>query len=71
MPHLGGAELAERLGPLHPETKVLFMSGHTEQLVIREHGRPPGVAFLQKPFRAEVLARKVREVLDRLPDPSP
>ncbi len=65
MPHLGGLELVERLGALHPETRVLFMSGHTEQLVMSDRRDHPVVAFLQKPFRTDVLARKVREVLDR------
>jgi PAS domain S-box-containing protein len=67
MPLVGGRELVDRLGELRRETRVLYMSGHSEHLVIAERSDGGGVAFLQKPFRGEALARKVREVLDRSP----
>jgi two-component system cell cycle sensor histidine kinase/response regulator CckA len=65
MPRIGGRELAARLRELRPDIEVLFMSGHTEHLVMSDRQSLPSDAFLQKPFRAEVLARKVRQVLDR------
>jgi PAS domain S-box-containing protein len=63
MPGMGGAELRLRLGPLHPEMKVLFLSGYTDEAILHHGVLDPGVAFLQKPFTPEILARKVREVL--------
>jgi CheY-like chemotaxis protein len=64
MPHLGGRELADRLGPLCPQTKVLFVSGYTDDAVVRHGVQQAEVAFLQKPFTPLALAQKVREVLD-------
>jgi PAS domain S-box-containing protein len=64
MPGLGGRELVERLLALHPEASVLFMSGYTDDAVVHHGILERGTAFLQKPFSAAVLARKVREVLD-------
>ena len=64
MPRMGGREVAVRLTILHPEIKVLFLSGYTDDAVVR-HGILEGeVAFLQKPFSPAALAAKVREVLD-------
>ena len=65
MPGMGGPELAGLLAGSHPETRALFMSGYADDAVLR-HGILAGDApFLQKPFTAGVLTRKVREVLDR------
>ena len=44
--------------------KVLFLTGHTDEEVVRQHGLEPGIALLQKPFTTEILARTIREVLD-------
>jgi PAS domain S-box-containing protein len=64
MPGLGGRELVSRLLAIHPDSKVLFMSGYTDDAVLR-HGVPePGTAFLQKPFSGLSLTRKIREILD-------
>jgi two-component system CheB/CheR fusion protein len=63
MPELGGRELAEKAAKLRPGLRVLFMSGHTADVVLRE-GVQQGTPFLQKPFRPSGLASKVREVLD-------
>ena len=67
MPGMGGREVAARVCALRPDLKVLFMSGYTDDAVVR-HGRlEPGAAFLQKPFTPQVLAAKVRELLDAAP----
>ena len=63
MPVMGGRELAEQLIPLHPEMRVLFMSGHTEDGVVMRGVKESVLNFIQKPFRAEKLLSKVRELL--------
>ena len=71
MPELGGRELAEGALKLRPGMKVLFMSGHTQDVILKE-GVQKGAAFLQKPFTPAGLAQKVRETLDSAaPGPSP
>jgi CheY-like chemotaxis protein len=63
MPQISGLELARRIAPTRPELKVLLMSGHTDDSIVR-HGVLDGrIAFLQKPFTPESLTRKVREIL--------
>ncbi|HLA78606.1 MAG TPA: GAF domain-containing protein [Vicinamibacteria bacterium] len=63
MPDMSGPELAARLAPVRPQMKVLFMSGYTDD-ALGPHGMlDPGVALLQKPFTAEALTHKIREVL--------
>jgi PAS domain S-box-containing protein len=64
MPRMGGGELASRLAAARPGLRVLYMSGYTDDAVVRHGVEEARVAFLQKPFRLEDLARKVREVLD-------
>ena len=63
MPGLGGREFAERALKLRPGMKVLFVSGHTEDIVLKE-GIKTGTPFLQKPYTPAALAQKVRETLD-------
>jgi PAS domain S-box-containing protein len=64
MPTIGGKELADRLLPLHPDMKVLFMSGYTADAILHRGVLEPGVRLLQKPFTPELLARAVRNALD-------
>jgi PAS domain S-box-containing protein len=64
MPGISGRVLSERLEALYPKMKVLFMSGYTDDAVVRHGGLKPGIAFLQKPFTPEGLAGKVRDTLD-------
>jgi CheY-like chemotaxis protein len=66
MPEMSGRELVDRFAKLRPNTKVLFMSGYTDDAILRHGVLRPGTAYLQKPFSPETLARKVREVLDSL-----
>ncbi|MEJ2671981.1 MAG: PAS domain S-box protein, partial [Deltaproteobacteria bacterium] len=63
MPAMGGRELAERLASSHPEMKVLFMSGHTEDGMVRRGVRESLINFIQKPFRVDQLLVKVRKLL--------
>ena len=67
MPGLSGRETAEAVRDLAPAAKVLYMSGYTDDLVIRGGTSEPGSTFIQKPFGSSDLARRVREVLDPLP----
>jgi PAS domain S-box-containing protein len=64
MPELSGREMADQLLRLHPEIRVLFLSGYTDDAVIRHGVREAETNFLQKPFSHDALAQKVREVLD-------
>ena len=63
LPYISGPTLAKRLTAARPELKVLFMSGYADDRVVRQGVMEPGLAFLLKPFTADILARKVREVL--------
>jgi PAS domain S-box-containing protein len=64
MPGMSGQEIREDLQPQRPEMEVLFMSGHTENAIVHHGVLDEGTAFIQKPFKHEVLAHKVREILD-------
>ncbi|MBN8749647.1 MAG: response regulator, partial [Variovorax sp.] len=67
MPGVGGRVVAERVAERHPGVRVLFVSGYTDDTVIRHGILQEGVNFLQKPFTRAALAQKVREVLDASP----
>jgi CheY-like chemotaxis protein len=65
MPEMGGRELGERVAVLHPAAKVLYMSGYTDDAIVRQGVLDEGAPFLQKPLTPAALVKKVREVLDR------
>jgi len=65
MPRMSGSELAERIAVLRPETKVLYMSGYTDDAIVRHGILDDHVSFIQKPFSADQLLVKAREVLDQ------
>jgi PAS domain S-box-containing protein len=64
MPKMSGRELSQMLVTLRPELKTIFMSGYTDDEVVRHGVRNAEVAFLQKPFSLATLARKIREMLE-------
>jgi PAS domain S-box-containing protein len=64
MPGADGLALGRHLTRHRPNTRVMYMSGHTEDVISRHGLLNPSVEFLQKPFTRERLAQKVREVLD-------
>jgi len=63
MPNIGGRELARQLASVRPKTKVLFMSGYTEDAASRSSLLDAGAVFLSKPFTPATLSEKVRETL--------
>ncbi|MGA9593229.1 MAG: PAS domain S-box protein [Candidatus Acidiferrales bacterium] len=69
MPEMSGPELASRLCKIRPHTRVLYMSGYTDDETLGRRGLPGNSAFLQKPFTPPEFIRKVRETLDATPPP--
>ncbi len=67
MPQMSGRELAQRLQPLRPDMKVLYMSGYTDDAIVRHGVLGAGMAFLSKPFTPDALALKIHEVLGTSP----
>jgi two-component system, cell cycle sensor histidine kinase and response regulator CckA len=65
MPRMSGRELSQTLGNLRLDLKTIYMSGYTDDAVLRHGIHDMGTSFLQKPFSLGSLARKVRDALDR------
>ena len=63
MPGASGPELITQLVAQRPGLKVIYMSGYTEETIVRHGVINPGIAFLHKPFTSEALGRKVGDVL--------
>ncbi len=65
MPEINGRELAKEILIIRPETKLLFMSGYTADILDQNGGMDSGTHFLEKPFSASSLVNKVREVINQ------
>ncbi|HEY6051976.1 MAG TPA: response regulator [Thermoanaerobaculia bacterium] len=68
MPGGSGPDLARRLAASRPAMRHLFVSGYTDDAIVRNGRLSPGQDFLQKPFTPDTLCQKAREVLDGPPD---
>ncbi len=67
MPHMNGRQLAEAIVPRRPNLKVLYVSGYTDDTIVRQRVLESDNHFLQKPYTPRDLTQKVREVLDGNP----
>jgi two-component system cell cycle sensor histidine kinase/response regulator CckA len=65
MPHMSGRELAERARRIHDDLRVLYMSGYTDDAIVRHGVVAAGIELLPKPFAVAQLLARVRELLDR------
>jgi two-component system, cell cycle sensor histidine kinase and response regulator CckA len=65
MPHIDGEDLATQIAAARPGTRILFVSGYTEDGGLREKLPTSRVGFLQKPYTAAALGTKIRRLLDR------
>jgi two-component system cell cycle sensor histidine kinase/response regulator CckA len=64
MPGMSGRELMQKLRLVRPAVRVMFMSGYTDDDILRRGLHDPGVWFLQKPFTSDEMLSMVRHVLD-------
>jgi len=64
MPGLDGHQLAAALARTHPEVRILYMSGYAGEAIRHRGALPEGAVVIQKPFSAQTLAARIREVLD-------
>jgi DNA-binding response OmpR family regulator len=64
LPDMSGRQVADALRSARPGTRVLFMSGYTDDAISHHGILDPGMHFLEKPFTTDSLLRKVREVLE-------
>jgi CheY-like chemotaxis protein len=65
MPEMNGKELAEKISAFLPRSSILFTSGYTEDYIVRSGELEAGIHFLQKPYSMNLLAQKVRDILDK------
>ena len=63
MPGMSGPDLALRVVKSHPETKVVYMSGYTGELLVNGHGLNDGIALLEKPFTRAALLQTIHAAL--------
>lgn len=70
MPGMSGRELVERLVPVYPWLRVLFMSGYTEDMMLQHRVSELGITLVEKPFTRDDLALAVRNTLDRTSQPA-
>ena len=70
MPRLSGVDLVQKLKTVRPQLKVLYVSGYTDSTVVRHGVEESEANYLQKPFTPDLLTRKVRELLDHVPQPA-
>jgi len=68
MPKLNGRQLADNLRSSQPDLKVIYMSGYTENVIADRGIIKPDMNYLTKPIVRDLLAHKIREVLDSSPD---
>jgi two-component system, cell cycle sensor histidine kinase and response regulator CckA len=68
MPGIGGRELGETILRCWPQIRVLYMSGFAAHRMLSEGSIDPTVPFIQKPFTSEQLGRRVRELLEKIPE---
>ena len=64
MPGFSGKDLSEKVLRIRPDIRVLYMSGYTANVIAHHGVLESGINFLQKPFRPQELARRVRRILD-------
>jgi PAS domain S-box-containing protein len=64
MPGMSGSELSEKMQSIRPETRVIYMSGYTDNAIVRHGILRRDINFIEKPFSPESLGKKVRQVLD-------
>jgi two-component system cell cycle sensor histidine kinase/response regulator CckA len=64
MPGMNGRQLADRIRDMRPDTRVLFMSGYTDDIVLHHGVVEPGLAFVEKPVTSRTLLGRIRDLLD-------
>jgi PAS domain S-box-containing protein len=67
MPEMDGRELAQRIAEISPETKIIFMSGYPQSIIMKGDSLPEPTYFIPKPITPSVLSAKLRQVLGELP----
>lgn len=65
LPGISGVKLYNKIKNLRPNTKVLYISGYTDNVIVHHGILDKGIDFIQKPFSIEDISMKIREILDR------